>query len=167
MGWDKLSQDFTLLGLSLAVFAVGLQYIPIAFFFRVIKHKSPTKEEVLMIRKILGIIAVLALIVVLWMIPKTIIDLSFAIADSFVTNANTTVSLWIRNTIAIEGMLIGFGLLILFALRIWKTSKHITIEKTDTEILIEKLDRLIDSKNLSDNVGTINKEIREYMKGKE
>jgi predicted permease len=132
---SALSQDAVLLGILLAIFTIGLQYIPIEFFFRFFKHRNPTKEEILMVRKILGIIAVIAFVLLCFWILKTVVDLAFYIADLFVTIGS--IGLLQRNLIATEGIVLGFSFITYCALLAWRNSKRLKIEKTETENLTD------------------------------
>lgn len=134
-----MASDFVYLGLALAVFAVGLQYIPIEFFFRMFAHRIPSKEEFLMIKKTLGIMACLALVVIAIEIIKIIVDWGVHIYKSLASE-----SLWIRATTTSACVVIIVIFLVWFAHRLLVTAKKIKIEPTETEILTAKLNELID-----------------------
>jgi hypothetical protein len=171
---NAFSQDIAILGFVLAVFAIGLQYIPIDFLFRFFKRRKPTEEELNMIRKILGIIAIIALVFILFIIPKTMADLSFMIASLLIPSTDTTLSLWGWRILVGEVITIQILVVYYIIRRIWKISKRISIEKTDTEIVKDNTTQLLEALKIINSqqkinkeidIGEINRQFRDWLKG--
>jgi hypothetical protein len=161
----SISENIGIVAFLLAIFAVGLQYIPIEFYFQYFRHRKPTQGEVLMIKKLLGITSLVSLILVLFWGVITIIDMAFSLANSFPANQLQ------RNIIGSEIILISIGVLAYFIVLAWKASKRISIEPIETEkidnkmdILVTKIDKLIDIESKSiQSRDTLDKKITELI----
>jgi hypothetical protein len=145
---NKVSQDFVYLGLALAVFAVGLQYIPIEYIPKFLIGRKPTKKDSIMIRKILGILASLAFLVIIYEVFAILIHWGVSIANS---SRLANDSLCVRDIKAIICVATIVILLDIIGHVLWKASKNEEIEPSENEKLITKtgelaakLDELID-----------------------
>ena len=160
MDWNGIFVYTTIVMLALAIFAVGLPFLPIELIFHAFAHRKPKPREIAMIGRFLGVVSLFALVVLIVYIPLTLVKLSFMIANVIATTFPCH-QMMMRNIFAVVITLILLGLLAWLIKYLWRKSKQIKFEPTDTQKMMTELKGLRrDFSHLSNALRELTEELK-------
>ena len=158
-----METNFFILTLALAVFAISFNSLPFRFIFRRILNREPLPEDLFMMRRILGALGILAALVIIVWIPKTILEAANTFGGALEPKSPHKAAM-----IAAIITIIGIGALVGAGISIVRKSKTIPVELTDTEKLTILVEQLIfgDSPDgiRAEHIGIVNHRIIEGLK---